>query len=84
MRHLLRMAIWFHKIREGHYQRTLSHLVGKYGPNGYLKIWIPWSDNATRLQELHRIIADETRIRQLFARIFEEETQAYSSASNSR
>ena len=70
--------------REGHYQRMLSHLVGKYGPNGYLKIWIPWSDNAARLQELHRIIADETRIRQLFTRIFEDETQSYSSASNSR
>lgn len=70
--------------REGHYQRTLSHLQEKYGPNGYLKIWIPWSDNAARLQELHRIIADEVRIRELFVRIFEEERQAYSSASNSR
>ena len=31
------------------------------------------SDNAARLQELHRIIADEARIRELFERIFEEE-----------
>ncbi len=58
---------------EGHYRRTLAHLQEKYGPDGYLKIWIPWSDNAARLQELHRIIADEPRIRELFARIFEEE-----------
>ncbi|MCM1041298.1 MAG: HD domain-containing protein [Bacteroides sp.] len=60
--------------KEGHYRRTLDHLENKYGPNGYLKIWIPWSENATRLQELHRIIADETQIRTLFGRIFGEET----------
>lgn len=62
--------------REGHYWRMLRHLVDKYGPDGYLKIWIPWSENAARLRELHRIIADEARISALFDRIFEEETRA--------
>lgn len=62
--------------REGHYRRMLRHLVDKYGPDGYLKIWIPWSENAARLRELHRIIADEARISALFDRIFEEETRA--------
>lgn len=62
--------------REGHYRRMLWHLVDKYGPDGYLKIWIPWSENAARLRELHRIIADEARISALFDRIFEEETRA--------
>ena len=59
--------------REGHCQRTILHLEEKYGPNGYLKIWIPWSDNAERLRRLQEIAADETRIKELFNRIYEEE-----------
>lgn len=62
---------------EGHYQRTLGHLINKYGPKGYLKVWIPWSDNARRLKELHRLIADEKQIREIFNRIFEEENDGH-------
>lgn len=60
--------------REGHYRRTVSHLHEKYGPQGYLKIWIPGSENERRLKELHRVIADETALRTIFERIFAEET----------
>ncbi len=59
--------------REGHYRRTLKHLTEKYGPDGYLKIWIPWSDNTTRLNELRKIITNQNHITQLFNRIFNEE-----------
>lgn len=60
--------------REGHYQRTVAHLAEKYGPEGYLKIWIPGSDNARRLKQLHAIIADPAQIRTLFDRLYDEET----------
>lgn len=60
--------------REGHFRRTLEHLENKYGPQGYLKIWIPWSDNASRLSDLHKIIADSDRLKEIFNRIFDEET----------
>lgn len=60
--------------QEGHYRRTLQHLAEKYGPAGYLKIWIPESDNAARLKKLHELIADEARIKDLFLRIYGEET----------
>ena len=62
--------------REGHYQRTLKHLSEKYGRNGYLKIWFPHSDNAKRLEELRKTIADPAAIRGLFERIYQEETEA--------
>lgn len=39
----------------GHYQRTIEHLHEKYGPKGYLKVWIPWSDNAKNLKKLHAL-----------------------------
>lgn len=60
--------------REGHYRRTIQHLTEKYGPNGYLKIWIRWSDNAERLRRLQEIAADKTKIRELFNQIFDEES----------
>ena len=48
--------------RDGHIERAVSHLREKYGRGGYLKLWIPWSDNAARLSELQDIIADDEAI----------------------
>lgn len=62
--------------REGHWQRTLEHLHEKYHYGGYLKLWIPESPNAGRLEELRQIIADEKVLREVFERIWEEETAA--------
>ena len=48
--------------REGHIRRAVEHLRVKYGRGGYLKLWIPWSDNAARLSELQDIIADAAAV----------------------
>lgn len=48
--------------RDGHIERAVSHLREKYGRGGYLKLWIPWGDNAARLSELQDIIADDEAI----------------------
>lgn len=61
--------------RAGHYQRTIEHLNKKYGPNGYLKVWIPWSDNAGNLKKLHALLNDKSRLDEIFNRIFDEETR---------
>lgn len=61
--------------RAGHYQRTIEHLNKKYGPNGYLKVWIPWSDNAGNLKKLHAMLNDKSRLDEIFNRIFDEETR---------
>ena len=61
--------------REGHYRRTLEHLEKKYGRNGYLKIWLPWSDNAKHLESLRQMIDNSEVIYKLFDRIYREETQ---------
>ena len=57
--------------REGHIERAVSHLREKYGRGGYLKLWIPWSDNAARLAELQELIADDTAVRSAVSRILE-------------
>ncbi len=57
--------------KEGHWQRTLEHLKEKYGDGGYLKLWIPQSSNAARLEELRKIIRDEERLKRIFENIWD-------------
>ena len=57
--------------KEGHWQRTLEHLKEKYGDGGYLKLWIPQSSNAARLEELRKIIRDEERLKGIFENIWD-------------
>ena len=61
--------------KAGHYQRTIEHLNEKYGPKGYLKIWIPWSDNARNLKKLHVLLADKKKLEEIFNRIFDDENE---------
>jgi len=58
---------------EGHWQRTLKHLHEKYAEGGYLKLWIPESDNAARLEELRATIKDEKKLKNLFEKMYREE-----------
>lgn len=57
--------------REGHIRRAIDHLREKYGRGGYLKLWIPWSDNAVRLNALQDIIADDSAVYSETVRIYE-------------
>ncbi|MDO4165422.1 MAG: HD domain-containing protein [Bacteroides sp.] len=59
-----------------HYQRFCRHLMEKYAPGGYLKLWFPESKNARRLKKLQAIIADEEKLKEMFHRIYKEETGA--------
>ena len=57
--------------KEQQYQRFREHLLEKYSDTGYLRLWIPESDNATRLEELRIIIRDEEKMRNAFNQTFE-------------
>ena len=52
--------------KEGQYQRFREHLLEKYSDTGYLRLWIPESDNAAHLEELRAIIRDENAMREAF------------------
>ena len=67
------LAHYAHLDKEGHWQRTLEHLAEKYEEGGYLKLWIPESDNAEKLAELRAIAKDRSRLREIFEQIFDEE-----------
>ena len=56
--------------KEQQYQRFREHLMEKYSDTGYLKLWLPQSENAPRLEELRKIIRDEVKMREAFDRAF--------------
>jgi len=57
--------------RAGHIERAVEHLREKYGRGGYLKLWIPWSDNAVRLSALQDIIGDDSQVHAAVADIYD-------------
>ena len=57
--------------REGQLQRAREHLVEKYGRGGYLRLWIPWSSNAARLNALQDLIADHDALDLEVTRIYD-------------
>ncbi len=56
--------------KEQQYQRFREHMMEKYSDTGYLKLWIPESDNAVRLEELRKTIRDEKALRAAFEETF--------------
>ena len=59
---------------EGHWQRFMQHMNEKYSANGYIKLWIQGSENERKLNELRQLIVSPKEMRQLFDRLFKEET----------
>ena len=56
-----------------HIERAVAHIKEKYGEGGYLKLWIPESDNADRLQEYRALIANEALLRGQLQSIYNKE-----------
>lgn len=57
--------------REEQFTRFRKHLGHKYADGGYLRLWIPESDNAQKLEELRRIIRNPDLLRELFDRFYD-------------
>ena len=56
-----------------HIERAVAHIKEKYGEGGYLKLWIPESDNAENLQQFRRLIEDEQLLIERLKQIYNEE-----------
>ena len=59
--------------REEHWQRFREHMDNKYSANGYIRLWIPGSQNEKQLAGLRNIIANTTLLRVQFDKYYEEE-----------
>lgn len=65
--------------KEGQWKRFLEHMNSKYSKDGYIKLWIPNSPNAQKLNELRNLIAQPIKLREAFNKIFQEEMEAVES-----
>ena len=55
---------------EGQWKRFKEHMDNKYSKDGYIKLWIPNSPNAIRLNELRNLIANPAELRKAFERVY--------------
>ena len=60
-----------HLTAEEHWERFVGHLHEKYDYGGYLKLHIPHSENAARLEELRALIADKVALRARFEELYD-------------
>ena len=56
-----------------HIERAVAHIKEKYGEGGYLKLWIPESDNAKNLQQFRKLIDNEPLLIEHLKQIYNEE-----------
>ena len=62
------------KSKEEQWKRFVQHLENKYSANGYIRLWIPGSDNEKNLKLIREMANNPKELRQLFDRMYEEET----------
>lgn len=60
--------------KEGQWKRFRQHMDEKYSVNGYIRLWLPHSPNEKSLNELRELISHPQQLREVFDRIFAEET----------
>lgn len=60
--------------KEAHWHRFKEHMDNKYSKDGYIRLWIPNSPNAKKLNELRDLIAQPDQLREAFERVFAEES----------
>jgi len=70
------LANYPEKSYQEQWERFNEHIHAKYGPNGYIRLWISGSPNEKKLKELRDIIADPRRLRLAFEACYAEETAA--------
>ena len=59
--------------KEEHIARAVAHIKEKYGRGGYLRLWIPESPNAARLEEFRKVIDNEGELRRNLEAVYCEE-----------
>ena len=68
------LANYPEKSRDEQRKRFYDHLENKYSNNGYIRLWIPGSENEKKLKALREIIADRHKLLQIFNDIYQQES----------
>ena len=51
----------------------MEHMESKYSTHGYIKMWIPGSENEKKLNQLREYIAHPEAMRPIFDRLYDKE-----------
>lgn len=62
--------------REHQWLRFREHVNNKYSSHGYIRLWIPGSENERKLKELRSYIDNPIELHRIFDRLFAEESQS--------
>ena len=68
------LANYPEKSRDEQWKRFCDHLENKYSNNGYIRLWIPGSENEKKRKALREIIADRHKLLQIFNDIYQQES----------
>jgi uncharacterized protein len=60
---------------EEHFERGYHHILEKYGPQGYLKLWLDTRRNREGLKAIHELLKDKDLIRQKFLSLYREQKE---------
>ncbi len=67
------LAHYPEKDKEEQWQRFNQHLDNKYSTHGYIRLWIPGSENEANLKKIRVLLTQPSKLRQLFDKIYDEE-----------
>lgn len=56
---------------DGQYARVWEHLRGKYGPGGYVKMWLQTGKNTRDLEALRQLLDDAPRLKQMCRQFYD-------------
>jgi len=59
-----------HLNSDEHVDRAYAHIVDKYGPNGYLKLWLHTKHNQNGLKEIHQKLINEQEMKAYIKNIY--------------
>ena len=62
------------KGREEQWNRFNEHIQNKYGITGYIRLWIPNSPNAEKLNEIRKIIETHGKLKNIFDKLYDKLT----------
>ena len=55
---------------EAHFERAYQHILEKYGPGGYLKLWLHTQKNQAGLKAIHELLDDKPKMRDLIFSLY--------------
>ena len=61
------------KNKDEQWERFYEHMLNKYSEHGYIRLWIPSSNNGEKLKEIRNLINSPEHLREAFNQLFEEE-----------